>query len=524
MFSQLQFVRLRAAEQALRDGRIDDAHRLATAPDLKEHARALAVLAALSEKFLDRAREHFRADRHKEALLDLDRAIDGGEKRDEIAELRHYVITVAAALHQDHAARQAQLDAARRRVERGSLAAGRGMLADVATDHPAVRQIREDIDRRARDVAELLTQAQHVLDHGRFAEAAGRLRRARSIDAQNPAVSRMESELCAKVFHAARAALREGRLARAGDELAAIDDLGATIPEKGELLQMLSAARQAASALGGHDYGEARRHALMFARLLPDAEWVKEVVEQLRKLEDLETMLSAGPLGESIRVPQAGRAGPVSLDETVALPSRGAVGAIPEQLLLLVDGGGSFLILRNDSSSIGRAAAKTPASIPLISDLGEREAVINRVEDDYFLLASKDVEVSGRSGRQHLLRDGDRVVLGRQGKFSFRVPSRRSATAVLDLSDTTKMPRDVRRVVLMRHHATIGSGPGAHIACRHAGVPLVLFEREGALWIRPRSDGPFQAEPRKLVLGESVEMAGVTMVMQTFSAGGSRAV
>jgi hypothetical protein len=523
MFSQLQFVRLRAAEQALRDGRVDDAYRLATAPDLKDHPRAVAVLAGLSEKFLARARDHFRADRHVEALRDLDKAVEGGEKRDEIAELRHYVTTVAAALHQDDATRQAQLDAARRRVERGSLAAGRGLLADVTADHPAAKQIRDDIDRRARDVADMLAQAQHVMDQSRFAEAANRLRRARSLDGQNPAVSRMESDLCTKVFAAVRAALREGRLARAGDELAALDDLGASVPEKGELVQMLGAARQAAAALHGHDFGEARRHAMMLARLLPEAGWMKESVEQLRQVEDLHTALLAGPLGESVRAPAAaGRVGPVSLDETIALPNRGAGEAVPQQLLLLVDGGGSFLVLRGDATSIGRAAAKAPANMPLISDMGEREAVINRVEDDYFLLAAKDVEVSGRSGRQHLLRDGDRVVLGRQGKFTFRVPSRRSATAVLDLSDTTKMPADVRRVVLMRHHATIGSGPGAHISCRHAGVPLVLFERDGSLWIRPRGDGAVHAEPRKLVLGESVEMAGVTMVMQPFKPTASR--
>ena len=81
MFTQLQFVRLRAAERALQGGRLDEAHRLATAPDLFHHRRARAVRSALGEKLYQRAREHFRADRFTEALLDLDRAEAGAQYR-----------------------------------------------------------------------------------------------------------------------------------------------------------------------------------------------------------------------------------------------------------------------------------------------------------------------------------------------------------------------------------------------------------------------------------------------------------
>ena len=47
MLSRLLFVRLKAAENALRDGRLDEAYRLATASDIREHRRGAAVLAAL---------------------------------------------------------------------------------------------------------------------------------------------------------------------------------------------------------------------------------------------------------------------------------------------------------------------------------------------------------------------------------------------------------------------------------------------------------------------------------------------
>ena len=47
MLSQLLFVRLKAAENALKQERLDEAYRLALAPDVREHRRGAAVLAAL---------------------------------------------------------------------------------------------------------------------------------------------------------------------------------------------------------------------------------------------------------------------------------------------------------------------------------------------------------------------------------------------------------------------------------------------------------------------------------------------
>jgi hypothetical protein len=266
---------------------------------------------------------------------------------------------------------------------------------------------------------------------------------------------------------------------------------------------------------------------MSLARLLPKAAWVKAAVEQLRELEDIRTALCAGPLGDRMESETArgkgaaGRTGPERagaprrLEDTVAIPDRiRTTGALPERLLLLVDGGGSYVLLRGDRASLGRAASDNPADVPVFSDVPERAASINRVEDDYFLFSARAVEVGGRKTKHQLLRDGDRIMLGRKAKFTFRLPSRKSSTGVLDLSDTTKMPNDVRRVVLFRHHATLGNGPSAHIRCQHAGTPLVLFERNGELWLRQRSDGHVATEAVRLPLGEPVEFAGVSLVLE----------
>ena len=150
----------------------------------------------------------------------------------------------------------------------------------------------------------------------------------------------------------------------------------------------------------------------------------------------------------------------------------------------------------------------------MFSYISERHANINRVDEDYFLFTAKDVEVANRRTQHQLMHDGDRVVLGKKAKFTFRTPSRKSPTAVLDLSDTTKMPNDVRRVILFNHQAILGNGPTAHIRCRHAGPSLVLYERNDGLWIRSKNDGHVDTDPQQLRMGESVEIAGVRLAVE----------
>jgi tetratricopeptide (TPR) repeat protein len=518
MFRQLVFVRLKAAEKALKDGRLDEAYRLATTSDLREHRRARAVLEKLAGQFLDRARMHYRADRCEEALRDLDKAAAAGLKLEEIAELRAQVLAVAAELRRKEQSRYRRLQTAAKRAEQGSLQAGRRILEEASEQDHAARELREHFGRRAKDAMDAIEQAQQHIKNGQWAAAAERIKRAKSLDKNNKRLAQIEDQLCDLVVDAALQAIMEGRLSRASNELACLADLGERLPAKRELSDLLTVAQKAGDALAAHNYTEARRHVMALSRLLPKAKWVREATDQLKRLEDLRTNLCAGPLGERMdstvkekRIP----AQVPSLDDTVALPDRPTPTAgLVDRLLLLVDGGGSYLILRSDQAAIGRVVATNPAEVPIFSDLGERHACINRAGEDYFLVSEKEVAIAGRKTRHHLLRNGERVVLGRKAKFTFRIPSRKSTTAILELSDTTKMPNDVRRVVLFKHHATVGSGPTSHILCRHASPPLVLFERDGALWIRQKNDGHVDAAAQKLNIGEPVEIGGASLVLE----------
>ncbi len=537
MFGQLLIMRLRTAEKALRDSRLDEAFRLAIAADLREHRRGKAVLGQLGARFLERAREHYRADRFAEALLDLDRAEAGAaagdiDLKNQVAELRKFVQTVASETNRNDGSRRARIDEAVRRIEDGSLAAGRRILEEASAGDGAAAKVREIAGRRQAELREMIAQAEVSLAAGQFAAAADRVRRAKALDAHAVDVIRLEAELCGRVLSSARAALVEGKLARAESELACLGDVGKAMPARREVADVLALAREAARHLAAGRFGEARRCAMSVTRLLPEAKWVEATIEQVRQMEELHAKLASGPLSEKMN--GGGQTSSLqskargSLDETVAVPKsdtirNNAIGPVQplaspaEKLLLLVDGGGSFLLVRGSAASVGRAAADHPADVPIFSDLAERHMNVSRVEDDYFAFATKEIEIAGKKTLHTLLRDGDRMVLGRKAKFTFRVPSRRSASAVLELSDTTKMPNDVRRVILFDRAAMIGVGPTAHIPCRHAGATLILYERNGAFWVRRQDDGHVDTAAKELPIGETVEVGGVSMVLRPWT-------
>ncbi len=522
MLSRLLGTRLRAADKALRADRLDEAFRLATSPDLKSNRKAKAILDKLTQPLIDRAREHYREERFREALLDLDKANLAGASEDATKELRWQIEAVAREVERNQDSRRGRLNDARKRIEQGSLVAGQRILDQASRNDLAAEQLQREAGRRSAEVSDMVKQIEQLIASEKWTAACERLVRASAVDAHHKDVSRLETKLCKLVLKQVQQSLQQGLLGRAEHELTCMGKLGHDLPDKRAYLEVLSTAKKASAALERHDYGETKRLALTLDRLLPKTSWVKDAIKVVEQIEQSTTALLAGPLGhtkaiETVATPARHApvmARPTSLDETIALPDRaGDIGGLPNRMLLLVDGGGSFLLLRSDQASIGRTDGNHWADIPLMSDISERRATISRMDEDYFVLSGDPIEVAGRRTNHQLLRDGDRIVLGRKSKMTFRLPSRKSPTAALDLSDTTKMPNDVRRVLLFNLHATLGQGPAAHIPCRHAGTPLILFERAGSLWIRAKNNGHVDTQAQELRMGESIEICGVGLVL-----------
>ena len=524
MLRGLLFVRMKAAERALRDGRFDQAYRMAVEPDICGHPRGARLLAGLAKAFVQRAREHYRAERFTEALLDLGKADRCGGMEAQVAELREQITTVAQEVARQEADRRRRLEEARRCMQGGSIIAGKRLLETADADDTELQGLRKEIARREKRCEDLLTQAEGLFKQNQVESAIDRVVRARKLNAHNDRALRLETQICDQAIKQVRQAFEAGRLSHARASLAALQALGQQRSERAELSEMLELAGQAGRAIAAGRFDEAQRCVHRLQGLSPKTAWIKQAGEKLGHLDAALLALRGGPLGESVpkASPVAGGTA-TALQETVALARQApapaaplAASSLPRQLLLLVDGGGSYLVHRGERVSMGRAASDDPADVPIFSDLSERHADLARVEDDYFLLSPHEVEVAGKRTRHQLLRDGDRVVMARRAKFTFRVPNRKSPSAKMDISDSTKMPNDVRRVVLFKDTAMIGRGANCHINCHTTQRDLVLFERGGRMWVRPQGRGA-GAEAKPVELGQTVEMEGASFVVQPWA-------
>ena len=519
MLNRLLIVRLKAAENALKDGRLDEAFRLATAPDLREHRRGGAVLKTLADKLIERARAHFAAERFAEALIDLNKAEAGDVRLDAIAELRRHIRTVAEEVMRKDQSRRHRLEEAMRRVEDGSLMAGRQILARASDGGAEVERLEKEIDHRQQEAADAFDQAERLLKQEQVGAAIERFRKAKRLNPRASKVIALESTICNKVLANARRSFDDGRMNRSAEELAVLADLGKSLSSRRDLEEMIELARGAADAMRSGGFERARRTMRRLQRVAPKVSWVTKTAERLEQLDELLTTIYAGPLGESVGQPNAKvKERAVSLDDTAILPRvTTSAGSLPDRVLLLLDGGGSYLLLRQDRISIGRAMTDNPADVPILSDLAERHAEIARVQDDYFLFSGKEVEVAGRPTRHQLLQDGNRIVLAKNARFSFRIPHRHSASGVLDLSGSTKMPNAVRRVVLFRHTIMIGAGKAAHINCRSTAPNLLLYERGGRLWVKPQSSPAGANDAVPVEIGKPVRLYDVSFVLQPWT-------
>ena len=328
MLSQLLIVRLKAAESALKRGRYDEAFRLATEPDIRAHRRGAAVLGELTGRFLERARDHFKADRYAEALLDLTKAEAGGVRGQEIAELREQVRTVAEEELRKENSRRLRVEAARRRIEAGSLRAGQRLLDQASAGDPAAEELRRDLQNKQEIAAERLDEVEQLFGQGRFRDAAELLTRARKIDPRATRVVKLESRICDHLLRGARSSLQAGRVTRAVEELGMLGSLGQDHPERRELEEVIAQVARAGKALAGNRFEVVRQEVLRLAQVFPKGDWVSKVAKQVTQLDELLLALRAGPLGryaESVQpvgqrleetVPVAGR----GLAETVRLP------------------------------------------------------------------------------------------------------------------------------------------------------------------------------------------------------------
>ncbi len=570
MFARWLTVKIQAAENALADGRIDDALHIAGERGVRDHRRAAALMSSLERAVMARARLHAQAGRYADALEDLDKLGGLGRNGKESDALRERVMNDMKHRRRDREERHETYERAAANLKAGRLDSGRVALEQMPTDDRRREQLAEELDIRVKRGEQLIEQAAAALKSGELLVSLQMWEDARTRHGRTSETERFAQELVREYRKALDGWFARGSLdrfmaaVRAGGSLHSVD---ATLSSYENARTLLA---RAASQMSRGDHQGMRRTLMRLSGAAGEVKWIKEMLSHLDSLLEAQDRLYASPLG--VFAPSVQKTREVGMsDDTAPLDNEmrralggapgGAMpgGAMPSgaglrareygpsrdrkgaaafagaaeggratpgdpvghgPLLLLVDGTGSSLLIRRNSVRIGRAGGTSEVDVPLPADMQSHHADIVRHGDDYFLMAEGPTEVNRRRVTRTLLRDGDRIVMG-NGKMVFRRSSDRSGSAVLVLSDRTRAPQDVDRVVLMADTCLIGPDPSCHIRTREGDTRLVAFVRDGQLLMRrrPRNgrhESPEEAEP--LELGRTKDIGDLRMTLKQYDA------
>lgn len=486
MFGNWFASKLRAAERALDSGDLDGCARLlAETPDRRD-PRAQQLGTRLAAGLLSRARVHAQELRLREALADVETARQFDRSAPDAEALRSRLLDELRDRRlEDQAVRDAYQRASGQ-VEAGRLESARA-LVDQIPDRRQREQLREELDLRLNRARELFAQAQQALSAGNIASAAQLWTQAVARHGCDGEGRELAGRIGVAVERAAAGLLNEGSLDRFMLLLDAGELLRAEYPGLTPLLDTRGLLRDLARRLSSRDYVGVHEGLLRVSAIQGGARWVRDALVAASELCDAREKLLASPLGALRHQPEAetqAATRPLPHQRSGRDEERRVETAESGNMLLLVDGAGSFLLSVSGALRIGRAGAGGEVDVALPADVAAHHADILRSGGDYFLVAHGPATVNRRPVTRVLLRDQDRVVLGTQGRFTFHKPSGKSASAVLRLSDRCRLAHDVSRVILLADTCVIGPQPSCHVPTRDTESRVVLFERDGRLHAR----------------------------------------
>jgi len=481
-------LRIRHAETAMADGRLDEAFEMVRAEDVRAHRRGQDLIGRLVRAFVERSRRHLADGRLVQAMADCGKADQLGGNLPEIAALRT-AIGEAMTSNQRTARRQANTIAtAKEHAENGRLSIGQNMLADLPADERSVREVSEEIAARRDMAAAAVRRAESALADQDWATAVGAAIEARQAHASSEQVTELISRITRSTNQQIRHAIVKGRLDTAHLLLARLLPLSDQGLDTQEHRRILDECRQAGACIAEGRPERAHDTLRRLASLLPECDWVCDALAAAERAAEGLDELRAGPLallapggadmGKTVRLDW--KPHEAASPNVATLPPT-AGGRLPSRFVIHIDGVGSYLVLRDRVVTIGPANSSRRPDLALLVDSGSPPATIERLDDDYFLSSAAPVLVNERPTTRTLLNGGDKISLSARARLRFGLPHPASTSAVLDLTGTRLPKGDIRRVILFDKNIVVGPGPSAHIQAVRLADPVVLSIRDGRL-------------------------------------------
>lgn len=425
MFPPWRF-KLREAQVALEQGRLEEAAQVAGQPQLRTYLPVQQLLVQVGEQLSRRALERAAAGDFSGAWRDLDEARQiAGETAD---------------------------------WQRLSQAVGEVAVGDIvqhlaASDFPGATSRLDILDKRKmagvalttlREVAKRLESARKLSQRGKFAEA--------------------EEQLIAA------AALRP--------DLKLIDEKRQVCQERAERSRLLH--EQLHAAIAAEDWTRVATVANELLEISPENRVARDARKQAwEKI--------GAPVGDSRRLAETQHwGGAPEAGEIKTASAAEAAKKRATRFMLWIDAVGGYLVCLGDEVVIGQAAPGTNVDVPIQADVSRKHAKIVRHEEGYVLEPlGGEVVVDGRVANEPvLLSDGQEIALGEAVKMVFRKPHVLSGSARLEITSGHRSLPHADAVILMGESCVLGPKWQNHVVCHDWASDVVLYRSEDKIMCR----------------------------------------
>ncbi|MHC4865593.1 MAG: hypothetical protein ACYTEX_16020 [Planctomycetota bacterium] len=526
-------LRIRQAESALGDGRLDEAFELVQSESVRHHRRGQELTGRVARALAKRGQEHLAAARLAQALTDCNKADKVGGNLPEIAELRNAICRAMDQKRRGHERRRQKLARARHQMDNGWLSAGEEILGDGDGESVEQDMLQEQAAAIRLELETASGKAERALARGDLETAVEVLIKVDPVNRQNNDLAELVARVKSVCRQRAGDNLAKGRIDLADSLLRLIEPLAGQSIEIGELAKAVSHCRQAGGLISAGRAREAARLLQKVRAVVPSASWVKTALEQTQKAAEAIDGLRAGPLvlacsdiwdlgehqdgGEDEGRRQADKSS--GRQETAmknAANGRQFDSVLDSKFVLQVDGVGSFLVLRDQSVTVGPISSSARPMLGLMADPNLPAVTIERTEGDYFIRCDRPIRVNDRAVTEKLLDDGDSIALSARCRFKFHLPNAASTTGILELS-SSRLPRaDIGRVILMDRDILIGAGSNNHIRTDRCDDKVTLLVRDGRMFCRARDitvNGKDYDSRTSIPLNTPIKIGSLSMVV-----------
>jgi len=531
----VRIIRIKQAQCALSDGRLDEAYNLAISKDFQVHRNGQQLLGRLARELLKRGRRHLEENRVQQALSDCDKAQKLAGNLDEAAHLRAAICDAMGDKLKEEKKAGLKLAQARDHIRQGRFNLGEKLLDEI-NGKPNADLLLLEAQGLQMEIAATCEKAAAALNRGDLDLAIETVCKSSLPQTQDTSAQDLIARIKSKATDAVSDSLNNGRIDRADALLGKLSFLSNGSLALTDLQRAVSHCQKVGRLITRGDNRKAVVILEQLKLLLPKAGWVAEAIGQARQVNNTVDQLLAGPLGLTLpmdsntqidntndtpnpqdRTIDQRRVSRFSGSNEKHKPSRQIQTQIGQSFIVQIDNVGSFLVLRKPNVTIGPVSSSLQPDVGLMAQPDMPTATIERSEEDYFLRSSQPINVNGQAVTKKLLFDGDSLSLSSKCRFTFSLPNAASSTAVLKFSSARFGRLDIHQVILMDRELILAADSQAHIRTDSCPEPVILYLQDDQLHCRTKQsilvDGKVADARRPLIMNQPIRIADVSLVI-----------